>query len=176
MAAQPEQLRDWSVSDAKRGLNLWVFIPSVVIILVALVFATYWGNAHGAEAFETLNTAIVDTVGWWYVLICTGFVFFALWAGVSKVGNIRLGRDDEKPEFSMFAWFCMLFAAGMGIGLVFWGVAEPLWHFIAPPRSPGKLVSMLTVGLLPPPSRRSPAPPWASPCSTGASTPGRSMW
>lgn len=140
MAAQPdaEPLRDWSVTDAKKGLNMPVFIPAVVIILVALIFATYWGNAHGAEAFETLNTGIVETVGWWYVLICTGFVAFAIWAGLSKIGRIKLGRDDEKPEFSMGAWFSMLFAAGMGIGLVFWGVAEPLWHFIAPPEITGE--------------------------------------
>ena len=140
MAAQPdaEPLRDWSISDVKRGLNMWVFVPAVVIILVALLFATYWGNAHGAEAFETLNTGIVDTVGGWYVLISTGFVAFALWAGVSKIGRIKLGRDDEKPEFSLGAWFSMLFAAGMGIGLVFWGVAEPLWHFIAPPEVTGE--------------------------------------
>ncbi|TLP95215.1 BCCT family transporter [Nesterenkonia salmonea] len=135
MASQPEveKLRDWSISDVIRGLNMWVFVPSVVIILGALAFATWWGNQYGAEAFETLNSTIVDTVGWWYVLICTGFVVFALWAGLSKAGNIRLGRDDEKPEFAMGSWFCMLFAAGMGIGLVFWGVAEPLWHLIAPP-------------------------------------------
>lgn len=140
MASQPgaERLRNWSLSDVFRGLNLWVFVPSVVIILAALAFATWWGNTRGAEAFETLNTAIVDTVGWWYVFICTGFVVFALWAGLSKAGNIRLGRDDEKPEFSLGSWFTMLFAAGMGIGLVFWGVAEPLWHFIAPPEVTGE--------------------------------------
>jgi choline/glycine/proline betaine transport protein len=134
MASQPEveKLRDWSLSDAIRGLHMWVFVPAVVIILTALVFATWWGNQFGAEAFETLNSSVVNTVGWWYVLLCTGFVVFALWAGLSKAGNIRLGRDDEKPEFAMGSWFCMLFAAGMGIGLVFWGVAEPLWHLIAP--------------------------------------------
>ncbi|WP_150461050.1 BCCT family transporter [Nesterenkonia ebinurensis] len=139
MASQPEveKLRDWSISDVVRGLNLWVFIPSVVIILVALGFATWWGNEYGADAFETLNSTIVEGVGWWYVLLCTGFVVFALWAGLSKVGNIRLGRDDEKPEFALGSWFCMLFAAGMGIGLVFWGVAEPLWHLIAPPELTG---------------------------------------
>ncbi len=140
MASQPEgeKLRDWSLSDVVRGLNLWVFIPSVIIILGALAFATWWGNEHGAEAFETLNSTIVNGVGWWYVVLCTGFVIFALWAGLSKVGNIRLGRDDEKPEFALGSWFCMLFAAGMGIGLVFWGVAEPLWHMIAPPEISGE--------------------------------------
>ncbi|MCH8563325.1 BCCT family transporter [Nesterenkonia sp. YGD6] len=134
MASQPEaRLRDWSPADAWRGLNKPVFIPAVLIIVAGLIFATIWGEANGAEAFETLNATIVNTIGWWYVLVATGFVVFALWAGASKVGNIRLGRDDEKPEFSLGSWFTMLFAAGMGIGLVFWGVAEPLWHFIAPP-------------------------------------------
>ncbi len=134
MASEPEaRLRDWSPADAWRGLNKPVFIPAVLIIVIGLIFATIWGSANGADAFETLNSTIVDTIGWWYVLIATGFVVFALWAGLSKAGNIRLGRDDEKPEFSLGSWFTMLFAAGMGIGLVFWGVAEPLWHFIAPP-------------------------------------------
>lgn len=139
MASQPEaELKDWSLSDAWRGLQLWVFIPAVIIIVSALFFAAWWGNTRGAEAFEDLNSAIVNSVGWWYILLCTGFVIFALWAGLSKAGNIRLGRDDEKPEFSLGSWFCMLFAAGMGIGLVFWGVAEPLWHMIAPPEITGE--------------------------------------
>ncbi|MBO0595397.1 BCCT family transporter [Nesterenkonia sp. E16_7] len=138
MASQPEaRLRDWSPADAWRGLNKPVFIPAVLIIVAGLIFATIWGASNGAEAFETLNSTIVETVGWWYVLIGTGFVVFALWAGLSKAGNIRLGRDDEKPEFSLGSWFTMLFAAGMGIGLVFWGVAEPLGHFIAPPEVTG---------------------------------------
>lgn len=138
MASETEApLRDWSPADAWRGLNKPVFIPSVLIIVGGLIFATIWGSQNGADAFETLNSTIVDTVGWWYALIATGFVVFALWAGASKVGNIRLGRDDEKPEFSLGSWFTMLFAAGMGIGLVFWGVAEPLWHFIAPPEVTG---------------------------------------
>lgn len=138
MASQPEaRLRDWSPADAWRGLNKPVFIPAVLIIVIGLIFATMWGAANGADAFETLNSTIVDTIGWWYALIATGFVVFALWAGASKAGNIRLGRDDEKPEFSLGSWFTMLFAAGMGIGLVFWGVAEPLWHFIAPPEVTG---------------------------------------
>lgn len=140
MALEPEadKLRDWSLRDVLRGLNMWVFIPSVAIILLALWFATWWGSEYGTEAFESLNTGIVETVGWWYVLIVTGFVVFALWAGLSKAGNIRLGRDNETPEFSLGSWFTMLFAAGMGIGLVFWGVAEPLWHLIAPPELSGE--------------------------------------
>ena len=60
-------------------------------------------------------------------------MIFALYCGISRIGNIRLGRDDEQPEFGMLSWFAMLFSAGMGIGLVFYGVAEPLSHYVTPP-------------------------------------------
>ncbi len=140
MASQPEdEINHWSVKEVWRGLHKPVFIPAVLIIVAALIFATWFGREHGDAAFESLNDAIVSGVGWWYVLICTGFVVFALWAGLSRAGNIRLGRDDEKPEFSMMSWFTMLFAAGMGIGLVFWGVAEPLNHMVGAPETSGEV-------------------------------------
>ncbi|GAA1811473.1 BCCT family transporter [Nesterenkonia flava] len=143
MASQPEaKLRDWSLTDVWRGLNKPVFLISVILILGGLVAATLYGNAAGedaAAAFDELNATIVNSIGWWYVILGAAFVAFALWAGLSKAGNIRLGRDDEKPEFSLGSWFTMLFAAGMGIGLVFWGVAEPLWHFTSPPEVTGDL-------------------------------------
>jgi choline/glycine/proline betaine transport protein len=66
------------------------------------------------------------------VLITAFFVAFALWLGFSRFGDIKLGKDDDKPEFSMISWISFLFAAGMGIGLVFYGVAEPLSHFANP--------------------------------------------
>ncbi|GGE59950.1 BCCT family transporter [Nesterenkonia cremea] len=117
-----------------------VFIPSVIVITAALVFAIWYSRENGEEAgtaFEALRDDIGEYIGWWYVLLVTSFVIFALWAGLSKAGNIRLGRDDEKPEFSMGSWFAMLFSAGMGIGLVFWGVAEPLNHMLAQPEIGG---------------------------------------
>lgn len=69
---------------------------------------------------------------WYYVLIATGFVVFSLWLGFGKFGDIKLGKDDDEPEFSLGSWFSLLFAAGMGIGLVFYGVSEPLSHFASP--------------------------------------------
>ncbi|NLS09444.1 BCCT family transporter [Nesterenkonia sp. MY13] len=114
-------------------MSLPVFIPAVLLIVGALIFATWWGATEGEEAFETLNANIVEGVGWWYVLLTAVFIAFALWAGFSRAGNIRLGRDDEAPEFGLGSWFCMLFAAGMGIGLVFWGVSEPLFNLMGPP-------------------------------------------
>jgi len=67
------------------------------------------------------------------VLIATGFLIFSLYLVFSRFGKIRLGGPDDRPEFSYFSWFVMLFSAGMGTGLVFWGVAEPITHYIDPP-------------------------------------------
>ncbi|RVW00236.1 BCCT family transporter [Rhodococcus xishaensis] len=113
-----------------------VFVPASLVILAMIAFAVvYSGTA--SDAFKRLNTAITDGVGWWYVLVATGFVVFALYCAFSRVGNIKLGGDDETPEFGLPSWFAMLFSAGMGIGLVFYGVAEPLTHYVNPPEAGG---------------------------------------
>ena len=124
------------VKSVLKSIRPQVFIPASVVIFGLIAFAVvYSTTAEGA--FSTLNKAITGGVGWWYVLIATSFVIFALYCGLSRVGSIRLGRDIEKPEFSFGAWLAMLFSAGMGIGLVFYGVAEPLTHYINPPESLG---------------------------------------
>ncbi|WP_037180473.1 BCCT family transporter [Rhodococcoides fascians] len=125
-----------SVKTAWRGLRKPVFLPASAIIATMIVFSVVFAST-ASDAFDALNTAITDGVGWWYILTATGFVLFALYCGISRVGNIRLGRDDEKPEFGVFSWFAMLFSAGMGIGLVFYGVAEPLSHYVTPPEAGG---------------------------------------
>lgn len=123
-----------AIREAWRGLKKPVFVPASLVIFAMIAFAVvYSGTA--SDAFGSLNTAITDGVGWWYVLAATGFVLFALYCGLSRIGNIRLGDDDEKPEFGMLSWFAMLFSAGMGIGLVFYGVAEPLSHYVDPPEA-----------------------------------------
>lgn len=123
-----------AVREAWRGLRKPVFVPASIVIFGMIIFAVvYSGTA--SDAFSSLNTAVTDGVGWWYVLVATGFVVFALYCGISRVGNIRLGDDDEKPEFGLLSWFAMLFSAGMGIGLVFYGVAEPLSHYVNPPQA-----------------------------------------
>lgn len=109
-----------------------VFIPAAVLLLVFVVLAAVMPGRLG-DWISAANTSVVTELGWWYILIVTGFVFFALWLAVSPMGSITLGKDGEEPEFGLKSWFAMLFAAGMGIGLVFWGVAEPLNHFASPP-------------------------------------------
>jgi len=83
--------------------------------------------------FQALFDFFITNLGWLYLFLTMLFLIFCLVLAFSKYGQIRLGKDDEKPEFSTAAWFAMLFAAGMGIGLVFWGAAEPIYHFAGPP-------------------------------------------
>lgn len=86
-----------------------------------------------AEAFfASIQSKIIGYFNWYYVLIATAFVVFCLWLGFGKFGEIKLGKDEDEPEFSLGSWLALLFAAGMGIGLVFYGVSEPLSHFASP--------------------------------------------
>jgi len=109
-----------------------VFVPAAILLLVFVILGAVMPGRLG-DLIGAANTSVVTDLGWWYVLIVTGFVGFAIWIALSPMGNIRLGKDGEEAEFGLKSWFSMLFAAGMGIGLVFWGVAEPLNHFAAPP-------------------------------------------
>src|SRR3712207_703426 len=76
---------------------------------------------------------ITGNLGWLFVLLASAFVIYVIWLAAGKYGRIPLGRDDERPEFRTISWIAMMFSAGMGIGLMFFGVAEPLSHFVAPP-------------------------------------------
>ncbi len=129
-----------SIRGAWRGPRKPVFIPASILIVTLIGFAVvYSATAEDDEAspFDALSEWISNGIGWWYILAATGFVFFAAYCAFSQVGNIRLGRDDETPEFGILSWFAMLFSAGMGIGLVFFGVGEPLSHYVVPPESRG---------------------------------------
>ncbi|WP_367731414.1 BCCT family transporter [Microbacterium sp. LMI1-1-1.1] len=109
----------------------WVFWPAAGIALAFIAFAMIFPAAAEAT-FSAVQTTIVSTFTWYYVLIAAFFVVFALVMGFSRFGSIKLGQDDDEPEFSTMSWFSLLFAAGMGIGLVFYGVSEPLSHFLEP--------------------------------------------
>ncbi|WP_353807516.1 BCCT family transporter [Agromyces sp. SYSU T00194] len=115
----------------KTTIERWVFWPAAVVVLLFSGFALLLPDAAEA-AFGAVQTSIVNAFNWYYVLIAAFFVAFALFVGFSRYGSIRLGADDDKPEFSLGAWFSLLFAAGMGIGLVFYGASEPLSHFVSP--------------------------------------------
>jgi choline/glycine/proline betaine transport protein len=116
---------------ASRPLARWVFWPAAVVIVGVAAFAIAVPDV-AEQTFATIQSTIVRTFSWYYVLIAAFFVAFALVLGFSRFGDIKLGKDDDEPEFSTGAWFSLLFAAGMGIGLVFYGVSEPLSHFVSP--------------------------------------------
>lgn len=80
-----------------------------------------------------LNEAIVTHFDWLFIMASNFFVLVCLYLALSKLGNVRIGGVDSKPEFSNFAWYSMLISAGMGIGLMFWAVGEPLTHFVESP-------------------------------------------
>ncbi|MFE6965451.1 BCCT family transporter [Agromyces sp. NPDC057679] len=109
----------------------WVFWPAAIVIAAFVAFALIAPKA-AETMFGAIQAGIVNAFNWYYVLIAAFFVAFSLFVGFSRFGDIRLGRDDDEPEFSLLAWFSLLFAAGMGIGLVFYGVSEPLSHFVSP--------------------------------------------
>ncbi len=111
-----------------------VFWPSVILIAI-LIIGTILGGDAAEEAFNTARVNITDWASWLFVAGVNVFIAFSLYFAFSKYGNIRLGGDDSKPEFSKMAWFAMLFSAGMGIGLMFFAVAEPMWHLLYPPHA-----------------------------------------
>ena len=128
---QPSPAERIAAVTTGHAIARWVFWPAAVIIVGFSAFAIALPTA--AEAFfGAVQTSIVNSFNWYYVLIAAFFVGFALFVGFSRFGDIKLGRDDDEPEFSTGSWFSLLFAAGMGIGLVFYGVSEPLSHFVEP--------------------------------------------
>lgn len=109
-----------------------VFWSSVVLI-VFFVFLSFVYTQQMGDAFETAQGLFSTYAGWIYILGVNSFLIFTLWLLFSKYGNIRLGGKGARPEFRTKSWLAMLFSAGMGIGLVFWSVAEPVYHFSSPP-------------------------------------------
>ncbi|MFE4664821.1 BCCT family transporter [Streptomyces sp. NPDC056716] len=106
-------------------------------VTAALTLAFVLWGAVATDTLEdvssTLLGGLMHSGGWAFMLAASGFVVFALWLAISRYGRIRLGTEDERPEFRTVSWVAMMFSAGMGIGLMFYGVSEPLTHYLAPP-------------------------------------------
>ncbi|GEC76352.1 BCCT family transporter [Microbacterium maritypicum] len=123
-----------SVEETGRTYRTDPLVFGVAVTLVVSFIA--WGIFAGDNLSGTTSAVlgwVVEYFGFFFTTIATIVLVFMLFVGFSRYGRIPLGRDDEEPEFSMFSWISMLFAAGMGIGLVFWGAAEPLTFFESPP-------------------------------------------
>ncbi len=104
------------------AFTIWGIIPESII-----------GKGSLGNVTTAIQTALVSKFGWFYIISVSIILGVSIFLIVSKYGSIRLGKDDDEPDYSYMTWFAMLFSAGMGIGLVFWGVAEPLNHLYAPP-------------------------------------------
>ncbi|WP_197517449.1 BCCT family transporter [Microbacterium karelineae] len=122
-----EKLRRQGVRIGKGMIAPRVFWPAFIVIALVTVLSLVFPDAMGT-AFNTGKSWIADTLGWYYMLIIGVFVVFVVVIAFSKLGTIKLGREGDKPEFSIMAWFAMLFSAGMGIGLIFYGVGEPVTY------------------------------------------------
>ena len=103
------------------------------VIAVGFVLWGAFGTDSLASVSSSAQSWVIDTTGWLFVLTASFFVIYVLWLAASRYGRIPLGADDERPEFRTVSWIAMMFSAGMGIGLMFFAVAEPLGHYMSPP-------------------------------------------
>ncbi|WP_019816339.1 BCCT family transporter [Saccharomonospora saliphila] len=114
--------------------NPAIFFSSALLVLVFVVVSIAFTDEVDS-AFSAASDAVKRDLGWLYILGVTAFLGFLLWIAFSRFGHVRLGAKDDRPEYSNVSWFGMLFAAGIGTILMFWGVAEPINHFANPPLS-----------------------------------------
>jgi choline/glycine/proline betaine transport protein len=111
------------------------FISAGLIVLVCIYGVGF--SEHAAVTFSAIQKWLVTNFGWFYMMSIAFFFGFVIYLVFSRFANIKLGPDDSEPDYSYVSWFSMLFSAGMGIGLLFFGVSEPLTHFAQPPSGTG---------------------------------------
>ncbi|GAC78491.1 choline/carnitine/betaine transport [Gordonia malaquae] len=120
-------------STTKRSQRDWVVFSITAAFSIAFVV---WGFVD-KDSLSTISAnaknGVITNLGWLFVIASTGFVIFVIWLAMSRFGRIPLGGDDDQPEFRTSSWIAMMFSAGMGIGLMFFGVAEPLTYYVSPP-------------------------------------------
>jgi len=113
-----------------------VFPAAAGLVVLFVLLTAMWPNA-ALMWFKWLHQEITANFAWLYIISMSGFLVFALYLCFSRFGKIKLGRDEDEPEFPTLTWFAMLFSAGMGIGMLFYGVTEPINHYNHPPRADG---------------------------------------
>lgn len=119
-------------ADQSEAIDPKVFWPALAFALAVIL----WGTVAPGNLAEVAGWALQGVIrifGWGFVVSTAFFLALSVFLAFSRFGKIRLGRDDEAPEFTTTSWVCMMFSVGMGIGLMFWGAAEPISHFGAPP-------------------------------------------
>lgn len=118
-------------NNSTKKLNK-VFLVSAILIALFVLWGALAPNSLSNFAGTALEWMITN-FGWFYMLITAFFILFVIILAISPYGNIRLGKPDDRPEFSWLSWIGMLFAAGIGVGFVFFGVAEPLLYYLDTP-------------------------------------------
>jgi len=113
-------------------INKTIFITSTVLIFAIIAISALFPEGT-RESLTHLQQHVINDAGWFYVLSVALILLFSMFLMFSHYGDIKLGPDHSEPEYSNSSWFAMLFSAGMGIGLMFFGVAEPILHFMNPP-------------------------------------------
>ena len=116
-----------------------VFITSSLLIVGFIIFGAFFTETAGA-VFSFLQNFITDKFGWLFIILVNTALALCIYLAMSRYGDIRLGNQTERPQYNLFSWIGMLFSAGIGIGLVYWGTAEPLYHFMAPPMGDAETV------------------------------------
>ncbi|KZK78705.1 Glycine betaine transporter OpuD [Pseudovibrio sp. W64] len=114
------------------GVNPVMAVGSTVLVIAFVLFTVMVPETAGS-LYNSAKGFIANNLSWYYIGLVSFFLFLAFAMTMSRYGNIRLGKDDEKPEYSFFSWFSMLFGAGIGIGILFWSIAEPIYHFQSNP-------------------------------------------
>src|SRR6056297_823137 len=123
-----------------------VFWPAA-ILAVAFIAVTLLVGEPMEKVFSTIQLVISDNFGWFLVISVNLYLFAMLFIAFSKYGDIRLGGKNAVPDFSRLSWFSMLFSAGMGIGILFWSVAEPIHHFMEPPYGGGSAIETAKIAM-----------------------------
>lgn len=128
-------------SDEKKSIfgldvNGPVFFTSSFIIIVVITLTLLYKDS-AEKYFTTIQDFTADNAGWFFILSVNVFLIFMFYLAFSKFGQLRIGGQNAKPEFKTISWFAMLFSAGMGIGLLFWSISEPIYHFMSPPMAEG---------------------------------------
>ena len=121
-----------NATEGQARLDPTVFY-SASIILALLVIAAALAPDQTGSFFQAVQNGIVNNGSWYYVLVVALILASVLVFSLTRYGDIKLGPDHVEPDYSFVSWFAMMFSAGMGIGLMFFGVSEPVMHFMSPP-------------------------------------------
>ena len=129
-------------SDEKKSIfglevNGPVFFTSAIIVIITITLTLLFKD-KAEQHFTEIQDFVANKAGWFFILSVNVFLVFMMYLAFSKFGNMRIGGQSAKPEFKTLSWFAMLFSAGMGIGLLFWSISEPIYHYLSPPMAAGE--------------------------------------